>query len=108
MDIGTIIGLIIAAAAILLGLVLEGGKVGQILQPTAALIVFGGTLGAVLVQFPIGVVLAALRSVRTIFSVPKSDPRSMIKEIATLAIRARRDGIISLDRDLEQIQNPFL
>ncbi len=78
MDLGTIIGLIVSAAAILFGLILEGGKVGQILQPTAALIVFGGTFGAILVQFPLGVVLAALRSLGTIFYVPKSDPQGMI------------------------------
>ena len=42
MDKGTIVGAFVAGGAILLGLMLEGGKVGQVLQPTAALIVFGG------------------------------------------------------------------
>jgi len=45
MDIGTIVGIVMAGGTILLGLFLEGGQIGQILQPTAALIVFGGTLG---------------------------------------------------------------
>jgi chemotaxis protein MotA len=108
MDLGTIIGLVVAAAAILLGLILEGGQVGQILQPTAALIVFGGTLGAVLVQFPLNVALAAFRSVATIFFVPKTDPHGMVKEIVTIANKARREGIVALDRDLDRIQNPFL
>jgi len=108
MDIATILGLLVAAGAILLGLILEGGKVGQILQPTAALIVFGGTLGAILVQFPIGLVFSALRSLVTIFVVPKSDPHGMIQEILTLAYKARREGIVSLDSDLEGIQDPIL
>ena len=108
MDLGTIIGLLVAAAAILFGLILEGGQVGQILQPTAALIVLGGTLGAILVQYPLAVVLAAVRSLATIFSVPQADPRGMVQEIVTIANRARRDGIVSLDRDLEKIHNPFL
>jgi chemotaxis protein MotA len=108
MDLGTIIGLIVSAAAILFGLILEGGQVGQILQPTAALIVFGGTFGAILVQFPLGVVLAAFRSLGIIFYAPKSNPQSMIQEIVTLAHKARREGIVSLDRDLSLIQNPFL
>jgi chemotaxis protein MotA len=108
MDLGTIIGLVVSAAAILFGLILEGGQVGQILQPTAALIVFGGTFGAILVQFPLGVVLAAFRSLGTIFYVPKSNPQAMIREIVTIAHKARREGIVSLDRDLNQIQNPFL
>ncbi len=108
MDLGTIVGLLVAGGAILLGLILEGGKIGQILQPTAALIVFGGTFGAILVQFPIGVVLAAFRSLATIFFVPQSDPRAIIQEIVTIANKARREGIVSLDRDLENIPNPFM
>ena len=48
-------------AGIVAGLLLEGGNLGQILQPTAALIVFGGTLGAVLLQFPLLTVVAAFR-----------------------------------------------
>ena len=108
MDIGTIAGLVIAAAAIVLGLILEGGKVGQILQPTAALIVFGGTFGAILVQFPVAVVLAALRSLMSIFFVPKSDPRGVIQEIVTIAFKARREGIVSLDSELDKVENPFM
>ena len=108
MDIGTIIGLLVAAGAILLGLILEGGKIGQILQPTAALIVFGGTLGAIMVQFPVSVVLAAFRSLMTIFFVPKSDPRGIIQEIVAIAHKARREGIVSLDQDLDRIENSFM
>lgn len=108
MDIGTVVGLLLAAGTILLGLILEGGKVGQILQPTAALIVFGGTFGAVMIQFPLGVVLAAVRSLVTIFFVPKSDPLGTIQEIVLIAHKARREGIVSLDKDLESIQNSFL
>jgi chemotaxis protein MotA len=108
MDIGTIVGLLVAAGAILVGLIMEGGKIGQILQPTAALIVFGGTFGAILVQFPFGVVLAAFRSLASIFFVPKTDPLGIIQEIVTIAHKARREGIVSLDKDLDTIQNPFM
>jgi chemotaxis protein MotA len=108
MDIGTIVGLLVAAGTILLGLLLEGGKIGQILQPTAALIVFGGTFGAIMIQFPLGVVLAAVRSVAIIFFVPQSDPLGVIQEIVTIAHKARRGGIVSLDKDLDSIQSPFM
>jgi chemotaxis protein MotA len=108
MDIGTIVGLLIAGGAILIGLILEGGKVGQILQPTAALIVFGGTFGAIMVQFPLNVVFAAVRSLVTIFFVPKSDPLGTIQEIVVIAHKARREGIVSLDKDLDNIQDPFM
>lgn len=108
MDISTIVGLLVAAGAIVLGLILEGGKVGQILQPTAALIVFGGTFGAILVQFPLGVVVAACRSLVTIFFVPKSDPFGTIQEIVVIAHKARREGIVSLDKDLDALRDNFM
>jgi chemotaxis protein MotA len=108
MDKATIVGVLLAAGAILLGLFLEGGQIGQILQPTAALIVFGGTLGAILVQFPMKMVLTAFLSLATVFFEPKNDPRQIIQEIVTIAHKARRKGIVSLDNDLEKIQNPFL
>jgi chemotaxis protein MotA len=108
MDIGTIVGLLVAGGAILLGLILEGGKIGQILQPTAALIVFGGTFGAIMIQFPFSVVLAAFRNLATIFFVPQSDPLGVIQEIVTIAHKARREGIVSLDKDLDKIQSPFM
>jgi chemotaxis protein MotA len=108
MDKGSIIGALIAAGAILLGLMLEGGKVGQVLQPTAALIVFGGTLGAVMVQFPFEVVITAFLSLVTIFFVPKNDPLGVIHEIVTFAYKARKEGIVSLDNDLDKVQDPFL
>ena len=56
MDKGSIGGVILAIAGIVAGLLIEGGKISQILQPTAALIVFGGTMGAILLQFPISTV----------------------------------------------------
>jgi chemotaxis protein MotA len=108
MDKGTIIGIVLAAGAILLGLFLEGGQIGQILQPTAALIVFGGTLGAILVQFPLKVVITAFLSLATVLIEPKDDPRQIIQEIVTIAHKARREGIVSLDNDLDNILNPFL
>ena len=47
MDLSTILGLVVAFGAILGGQVLEGGHIGSVLQPTAAIIVFGGTIGLI-------------------------------------------------------------
>jgi chemotaxis protein MotA len=108
LDKGSVIGVFLALGGILVGLLLEGGKVGQILQPTAALIVFGGTFGAVLLQFPIAVVLAALSSLANVFLERGRDPRGAVKEMVGFAQKARREGIVSLDADLANIDEPFL
>jgi chemotaxis protein MotA len=101
-------GLIIGIGGIIAGLILEGGKISQILQPTAAIIVFGGTLGAVMLQFPLPVVMAAFRRLVSIFSERKLHPDHVIHELVGFANKARRDGIVSLDAELPHIQDPFM
>lgn len=108
MDKATWGGLALAIGGIVGGLLIEGGRVAQIVQPTAAIIVFGGTFGALLVQFPLPVVLRAFKQLRQVFVEPKRDPRSNIEELVGYAHRARRDGIISLDEALPDIADPFL
>ena len=108
MDKASIGGAFLAIAGIIAGLLIEGGNLGQILQPTAALIVFGGTLGAVLLQFPLdhgrrrvpqpGSSLCRAAQTRT----------QLIGLLVAFANKARRNGVVSLDADLETIQDPFL
>jgi len=108
MDKGSIGGVLLAVAGIVAGLLIEGGNLGQILQPTAALIVFGGTMGAVLLQFPLGTVVTAFRALAHVFSAPGKQNQNLILQLVTFANKARRNGVVSLDADLQTIQNPFL
>ena len=108
MNKGIIGGIGIALSGIAIGLLLENGKVGQMLQPTAAMIVFGGTLGAVLVQFPFAVVMQAARQLKNIF-LSVDDPASqLIEDLKQYTASARRNGIVSLETELEMIEDPFL
>jgi len=108
MDKASIGGVILAVAGIIAGLLIEGGNLGQILQPTAALIVFGGTLGAVLLQFPLTTVAAAFRSLTHVFAAPRKHNDQLIRLLVSFANKARRNGVVSLDADLNTIQDPFL
>ncbi|MGA3128294.1 MAG: flagellar motor protein [Candidatus Korobacteraceae bacterium] len=108
MDKATVAGLAVGFGGITAGLLLEGGKLTQILQPTAALIVAGGTLGAVLLQFPLTTVFAAIRGLRIVFFDPPSRASDEISRLTKLAQKARRDGIISLDAELPLIDDPFM
>jgi len=87
---------------------IEGGKLAQIMQPTAAMIVFGGTLGAVLIQFPLPVAISAFRRLASVFVEPKNDPQAVIGELVKYANKARREGIVSLDADVQQVAEPFM
>jgi chemotaxis protein MotA len=108
MDKASIGGVFLAIAGIVAGLLIEGGNLGQVLQPTAALIVFGGTMGAVLLQFPLTTVAAAFRSLAHIFSAPRKHNTDLIRLLVAFANKARRNGVVSLDADLQTIHDPFL
>lgn len=108
MDRGSIAGIVIALAGIGVGLVIEGGKLTQVLQPTAALIVFGGTFGAILVQFPLPVVLRAFAQLKDVFWNSQPEPDELIKNLLRYAYKARKEGLLSLDAELNKIQDQFL
>jgi chemotaxis protein MotA len=108
MDIASIGGIALAIIGILAGMMIEGGSISQITQPTAAMIVLGGTLGAVMLQFPINIFLAALKQLMTIVLPGASDGEEVLKQIVKFANKARKSGIVSLDQDLPTIEDPFL
>jgi chemotaxis protein MotA len=108
MDKASIGGVLLAVAGIVAGLLIEGGNLGQILQPTAAMIVFGGTMGAVLLQFPLTTVAAAFRSLGHVFAAPRKHNDQLIRLLVSFANKARRNGVVSLDSDLATIQDPYL
>lgn len=101
-------GVVLGLGGIVGGLLLEGGRISQVLQPTAAMIVFGGTAGAVLLQFPLPVVLSASRRLAHVFFQPEHNGGEMVQELVRYANRARREGIVALDSELEKIKEPFL
>jgi chemotaxis protein MotA len=101
-------GVVLGVGGIVGGLLLEGGKLSQVLQPTAAMIVFGGTLGAVLIQFPLQTVTQAARHLARVFFEPEQNDLIRVQELSELAKQARRDGIVSLDNKLDKIAEPFL
>jgi chemotaxis protein MotA len=107
-DKSTISGIFLAVGGILAGLLLEGGKISQILQPTAAMIVLGGTIGAVMVQFPLSTVVQACKRLASVFLDKGEDPSLLVETLVSFAQRARKHGIVSLDSELENIKDPFL
>lgn len=108
MDKSSLGGIFLAIGGIIAGLLLEGGNLRQVLQPTAAMIVFGGTIGAVMLQFPLAVVMHAVRRLGSVFVSPGQNAQLTIQRLVQYAQKARREGIISLDADLAHIEDPFL
>jgi chemotaxis protein MotA len=107
MDLSTILGIVVAFGGILLGQAIEGGSVLQILQPTAAMIVFGGTLGAVMISFPMAVLKQAALDMLHVFKEDNVQPNDVIDEVVRFTNKARREGIISLEKDAAAVKDDF-
>jgi chemotaxis protein MotA len=97
-----------ALTGIIGGLVLEKGTIQDVMQATAALIVMGGTFGAVLVTNPLSVVKRALRGTIGIFFEPASPAAETIETLIQFATKARKNGIVSLETETPAIADPFL
>jgi chemotaxis protein MotA len=108
MDKASVGGILLAVVGIVAGLLIEGGNLGQIFQPTAAMIVFGGTLGAVMLQFPLSTIVEAGRRMVQVFVTPQDENVKLIGMLVNFAHKARRSGVVSLDADLKGIAEPFL
>jgi len=107
-DKSTIGGIVIAVSGVAVGLVMDGGRLAQVLQPTAALIVFAGTIGSVMVQFPLRVVVQAVVQLKDVFFNAEPEPDSLVQNLLRYSYKARKEGLLSLDAELAKIQDPFL
>lgn len=92
---------------ILLGNHMEGGHLSSLIQLTAALIVLGGTAGCIVLQFPLKITIRAMGSVTSVFFRKKADVNATIGQIVDFAKRARREGILALEKEIETLSDPF-
>jgi chemotaxis protein MotA len=106
-DFATIGGLVVALGGILGGLVLEGGELKDVSQITAAAIVLGGTLGAVMVSTPLSTLISAAKSISIVFFEKSLSSDRVLRELIEYATKARKDGIVSLEQEASEIADPF-
>lgn len=108
MDIFAILGCVIGVAFILTAQAMEGGNVTQLMQPTAAMIVLGGTLGAIVGSFPINDLKVAILSLKDVLFPPKVDLQALISEIVGFATKARKEGVIILEKEAKHASDLLL
>jgi len=107
MDIATIIGLVLSLGAIVGGAALEGLHLNSLVQPTAALIVLGGTFGAAFISFPLHVAINAVKDLKKLITTSEKND-ALIVEICGYAAKARKNGIISLEQDAQNHKDRFM
>ena len=108
MDILSFAGIVLAFVAILGGNALEGGHLSSLVQPTAFLIVAGGTVAAVMVQTPLSTFIKAMKITGWVFVPPKLDFKTAVDKIVEWGNVARREGLLGLETMAETETDPFI
>jgi chemotaxis protein MotA len=107
-DLTTILGIIVGLGGIVGGFVMDGGHLSALFIPSAMLIVFGGTFGAVAASFPMHILKTIPTALSIAFRQTKQNPSQTIEEIVEMATIARREGVLALEQRAQEHPNPFL
>ncbi|MBX6350629.1 MAG: flagellar motor protein [Clostridia bacterium] len=108
MDVSVVLGLLLAIGAILGANAIEGGHLASLLNPSAALLVVGGTLGATFVSHNLEDILAIPQQLSRAFKRQKMDLVQASEMLVTLAQKARREGLLALESEIPKAGDPFL
>lgn len=104
MDLTSLLGPIVSLGCIIVGLIMEGGHLSSIMQITAALIVFGGAFGAIMVAYPLPDFLGAFKALGIWLKNPSANPDEIMKDVLDLAQTARKESILALEKKREGIK----
>ncbi len=108
MDLATIIGFVLAWGAFFASIVMEGGDLKAMINPSAMVLVFGGTLGASMMSVPLSAIIGLPGIVKNAFMSKKEDVPHTIRTLVGFAERARREGLLALEDQTRDIDDPFL
>lgn len=107
MKASSLIGLLVACGALFMGATMEGSNPMAVLNPSAMMIVLGGTLGASICGTSFEQVKAIPGCYKKVFSAEPFDLRGRVTELVGYAEKARRDGLLALDEELSTVDDEF-
>lgn len=107
MDLATIIGIVVSFGLVAAA-IMTGGSLLLFVSVPSLLIVLGGTLGATLVNYPLNVILSLVGVIKNTVFANVESPQAIIDKFMDYANRARREGILSLEPIIKEIDDDFL
>ena len=108
MDLGTFIGLGLGLGAVFFGIIAAQGDFSLFISIPSVLIVIGGSFGSLLVSNPLSRVLGIMRYVKLAIKVPNYEEERIIAQLVNFSEKARREGLLALEDDLEEVEDEFL
>ena len=107
MDIATIIG-IVAGIGMIFFTIITGEGAKMFLHLPSVLIVFGGSFAAALISFQLKEILGVIGVVRKAFFSETIDTVELVDTVVNLSKKARKEGLLAIDNDVNEIEDPFL
>ncbi len=108
MDLGTIAGLGAGVALIVMSILTAGGQIGAFIHIPSFLMVIGGSFAAMLVANPMSRMLGIVRYINIILRVPNYEEERIISSLVNFSEKARREGLLALEDDLEEVEDEFM
>jgi chemotaxis protein MotA len=106
-DVFSFFSLLLIGAIVVLAQISEGGRLRALFQPTAALVVIGGTFAALLLSFPLPLIRRTFVALASVFRVAPERERALVIRFERLAVTVRRRGTAALESDLNAETDPF-
>ena len=108
MDFFLLIGIVLGVISVVVGMIVKGANVAVLINPAAAIIIFVGVIAAVVISFP----SSDIKRIPKIFGIllknEEYDVKKTINSIVDMANQARRDGLLSLENAIQNLEEPFL
>ncbi len=107
MDLTTIIGIVLGFTFVVITILLGGSLLGFVNAPSL-MIVIGGTFAAVLITYPVAQVKRVVPVVKNAFFEKNFSPIELIQRMVSFSHKARREGLLALEKECEEIDDKFL
>jgi len=107
-DPATIVGLFVAFGAIIGSMIMEGGNPMSIVAPPALVLIFVGTTGACMAGMTLPNTIGSFKWLIAGFTAKKPDMEGVIEPLVKMAEKARREGLLALESEMETIADPFM
>ncbi len=107
MDLATLLGILVATGLVVSS-ILVGGSGAWFINYPSLMIVIGGTMGATLINYPLSDVVSVFKVTKNAFRHKSHQPITLIPKMVEFAKKTRREGILSFESQLKQINDPFL
>ena len=109
MDLATVVGIVLAFGAVMGSMIMEGGDPAALLEPGPLLLVFGGTIGAAMSGYTMKDMASVPKAaIKAFMPGTPAEPTEAIEQMVRFADRARRDGLLALEEEAKDIEDPFL